>query len=150
MVARKWLVTFWQIKCSLHNENIMMVDGFHSESFAWWLCRHKSRVSCQKGPTRHAYAWQIGPFWQDTIEISSYWLRDSIKIYLTVPSNNTGSCGIIASLDRRVCNDTWLMSTSSMSTRPSLISIIRNNANMVEDLPLPVRPQTPIWNLIES
>ena len=30
----------------------------------WW--RHHvlyiSRVSCQKGPTRHAYAWQIGPF----------------------------------------------------------------------------------------
>ena len=25
-----------------------------------------SRVSCQKGPTRHAYAWQIRPFWQDT------------------------------------------------------------------------------------
>ena len=26
-------------------------------------------VSCQKGPTRHAYAWQIGPFWQDTLEM---------------------------------------------------------------------------------
>ena len=26
-------------------------------------------VSCQKGPTRHAYAWQIGAFWQDTLEI---------------------------------------------------------------------------------
>ena len=25
-------------------------------------------VSCQKGPTRHAYAWQIGPFYQDTLE----------------------------------------------------------------------------------
>ena len=25
-------------------------------------------VSYQKGPTRHAYAWQIGPFWQDTLE----------------------------------------------------------------------------------
>ena len=25
-------------------------------------------VSCQKGPTRHAYAWQIGPFWQDTLD----------------------------------------------------------------------------------
>ena len=25
-------------------------------------------VSCQKVPTRHAYAWQIGPFWQDTLE----------------------------------------------------------------------------------
>ena len=30
----------------------------------------KSKVSCQKGPTRHAYAWQIGPFWQDTLDIS--------------------------------------------------------------------------------
>ena len=29
-----------------------------------------SRVSCQKGPTRHAYAWQIGPFWQDTLDMS--------------------------------------------------------------------------------
>ena len=28
-------------------------------------------VSCQKGPTRHAYAWQIGPFWQDTLEITT-------------------------------------------------------------------------------
>ena len=28
-----------------------------------------SRVSCQKGPTRHAYAWQIGPFGQDTHDI---------------------------------------------------------------------------------
>ena len=27
------------------------------------------RVSCWKGPTRHAYAWQIGPFWQDTLDI---------------------------------------------------------------------------------
>ena len=26
-------------------------------------------VSCQKGPTRHAYAWQIGPFWQDTLDM---------------------------------------------------------------------------------
>ena len=26
-------------------------------------------VSCQKGPTRHAYAWQIGPFWQDNLDI---------------------------------------------------------------------------------
>ena len=28
-----------------------------------------SIVSCQKGPTRHAYAWQIGPFWQDTLDV---------------------------------------------------------------------------------
>ena len=28
-------------------------------------------VSCQKCPTRHAYAWQIGTFWQDTLNILS-------------------------------------------------------------------------------
>ena len=28
-------------------------------------------VSYQKGPTRHAHAWQIGPFWQDTLDISN-------------------------------------------------------------------------------
>ena len=31
-----------------------------------------SRVSCQKGPSRHAYAWQKGPFWQDTIDMRVY------------------------------------------------------------------------------
>ena len=25
-------------------------------------------VSCQKGPTRHAYAWQIRAFWQETLD----------------------------------------------------------------------------------
>ena len=29
-----------------------------------------SMVSCQKGPICHAYAWQIGPFWQDTLDIT--------------------------------------------------------------------------------
>ena len=33
--------------------------------------RQISRVSCQKGPTHHAYAWQIGPFWQDTLDMWS-------------------------------------------------------------------------------
>ena len=28
-----------------------------------------SMVSCQKGPTHHAHAWQIGPFWQDTLNV---------------------------------------------------------------------------------
>ena len=27
------------------------------------------RVSCQKGPICHAQAWQVGPFWQDTIDM---------------------------------------------------------------------------------
>ena len=37
-----------------------------------------SMVSCQKGPTRHAYAWQMGPFWQDTLvfAFNSWWPYD--------------------------------------------------------------------------
>ena len=37
-----------------------------------FIAVHMSRVSCQKGPTRHAYAWQIGPFWQDTLDVSEW------------------------------------------------------------------------------
>ena len=29
-----------------------------------------SRVSCQKGHICYAYAWRVGPFWQDTIDIA--------------------------------------------------------------------------------
>ena len=34
----------------------------------------------QKGPTRHAYAWQIGPFWQDTLDIWSIIKQDKSKM----------------------------------------------------------------------
>ena len=43
------------------------------------LLVHISRVSCQKGPTRHAYAWQIRPFWQDTLDMF-YVIRLSISL----------------------------------------------------------------------
>ena len=45
-----------------------------------------SRVSCQKCPTRHAYAWQIGPFWQDTLDILIHLLGRvtcSLRIYVS-------------------------------------------------------------------
>ena len=35
-------------------------------------------VSCQKGPTRHAYAWQIGPFQQDTHDV--YHTKSTINL----------------------------------------------------------------------
>ena len=43
-------------------------------------------VSCQKGPTRHAYAWQIGLFWQasiyawHSIAVSGVYIRTMNKI----------------------------------------------------------------------
>ena len=45
-------------------------------AFVW--CTDISMVPCQKGPTRHAYAWQIGPFSQDTIDL---WDRFILRTY---------------------------------------------------------------------
>ena len=39
------------------------------QAFCFYCSTHITRASCQKGPTRHAYAWQIGPFWQDTLDL---------------------------------------------------------------------------------
>ena len=41
--------------------------SFEMQTFSMHI--HILMVSCQKGPTRHAYTWQIGPFWQDTLDI---------------------------------------------------------------------------------
>ena len=42
-----------------------------------------SMVSYQKGPTRHAYAWQIGPFWQDTLDVWLLSVATGSKIMLS-------------------------------------------------------------------
>ena len=48
---------------------ISLIQGFRRTSTAWSGVVSISMVSWQKGPTRHAYAWQIGPFWQDTLDM---------------------------------------------------------------------------------
>ena len=48
------------ISSSVHQRNMKFC------SFAMPLVL--KMVSCKKGPTRHAYTWLIGPFWQDTLE----------------------------------------------------------------------------------
>ena len=58
------------------SENVICMS--HERIETGWP--HISMVSCQTGPTRHAYAWKIGPFWQDTLDISiskldRYWFR---------------------------------------------------------------------------
>ena len=45
-------------------------DGIMTTLFLMTLHTRNSMVSCQKGPIRHAYAWQLGPFWQDTLELT--------------------------------------------------------------------------------
>ena len=43
---------------------------------------HISKVSCQKGPTRHAYAWQIGPFWKDTLDL--WEMGNTVYLYVNI------------------------------------------------------------------
>ena len=45
--------------CGLANHQLYLLNQIHT-----------SMVSYQKGPTRHAYAWQIGPFWQNTLDMT--------------------------------------------------------------------------------
>ena len=42
---------------------------------------HMSMLSCQKGPTRHASAWQIGPFCQDTLDQVSLCVANGCRQY---------------------------------------------------------------------
>ena len=50
---------------------LRLLSKIFSQTLLSVISDHDSRVSCQKGPNHHAYAWQIGPFWQDTLELTS-------------------------------------------------------------------------------
>ena len=39
--------------------------GGMNKTVSFQIQMEMSMASCQKGPTGHAYVWQIGPFWQD-------------------------------------------------------------------------------------
>ena len=58
--TRYWIFSFYRSTC------VIIINQHNAMD-----CYNISRVSCQKGPTRHAYAWQIGPFWQDTLDMIS-------------------------------------------------------------------------------
>ena len=58
-----------------------------------------SMVSCQKGPTCHAYAWQIGPFWQDTLDVSNSPRGDTAYMKVAVGLLSQGT----VRLGRRWC-----------------------------------------------
>ena len=85
-----WLAFYWQyfqiylfeinfpylqaINFTLHGTSLLLVSlmGWcqtSNMSLSGPVLTQKSMVSCQKGPTCHTNAWQIGPFWQDTLEI---------------------------------------------------------------------------------
>ena len=49
--------------------NSLSVTSVHTHVEGWKAVTDILMVSCQKGPTCHAYPWQIGPFWQDTLNM---------------------------------------------------------------------------------
>ena len=62
---RNYLLSLVISGIETHSDEVSFAQGL------WRLMMDSlSMVSCQKGPTSHAYAWQIGPFWQDTPTIS--------------------------------------------------------------------------------
>ena len=72
--------------------------------YVWNIKRTISMVSCQKGPTRHAYAWQIGPFWHDILDMcwcfkagSQLHLTQIYEIILSPEACNNFSVGRMCS-----------------------------------------------------
>ena len=55
---------------SWHGNSFLFIVFVRGIFWSLMVTDHISMVSCQKGPTRHVYAWQIGPFWQDTLDMA--------------------------------------------------------------------------------
>ena len=58
---------FQSVACNVRSNHLFQASMWHNDTLYF------TSVSCQKGPTRHAYAWQIGPFGQDTLEHHRSW-----------------------------------------------------------------------------
>ena len=68
------------------------------------------------------------------ISSSEYWLKGS-RLYLTVPTNNTGSCGMMERFCRRSWRWIFPTLTLSISILPPFSSTRRNRAVPRDDLP---------------
>ena len=84
LITAMGISLFIVVNLQMHNKRILwqltFFYDFRWDQLAFLLyvfmnmhghIEYVSRVSCQKGPTHHAYAWQIGPFWQDTLDLKS-------------------------------------------------------------------------------
>ena len=69
-------------------------------------------------------------------------LKGSI-LYLRVPWNSVGSCGITVTLDLKIYKFTSFISIPSIYIEPDSSSIIRDKVKARVDFPAPVLPTTP-------
>ena len=72
---------------------------------------HNSMVSCQKGLTRHAYIWQIGPIWQDTTICPVCWHQTYDNFAPAFPLEMIPYCKAIGRQDAFSCLRCSLHST---------------------------------------
>ena len=66
-ICLQWQYTLEIVISSVHLQRFHLIWMYACNRERATGCQLISRVSCQKGPTHHTYAWQIGPFWQDTL-----------------------------------------------------------------------------------
>lgn len=74
---------------------------------------------------------------------SEYSLNGS-KLVRIVPENNTGSWGMMESLDRKSCSPNSCISMPSIMILPSFLANL-NKAAIKDDFPAPVLPTIPIF-----
>mmetsp|Transcript_10044 Transcript_10044/g.29734 ORF Transcript_10044/g.29734 Transcript_10044/m.29734 type:complete len:207 (+) Transcript_10044:199-819(+) len=79
-----------------------------------------------------------------SMSASVYSAKGSI-LKRSVPEKRCGSWGITARPRRRRCSGTRPVSTPSMAMVPASTSLSRARLSSIEDLPEPVRPQTPTF-----
>lgn len=128
----------WRCSCFSGTERMNLID---------WLTKTSETIN--KAHVIPCTAWLFASFVTNMsflVNSAKLWLPFLYeKLYLSVPVNKTGSCGMMARRDLRVDKSTLVMSSPSMRMVPSVISSIRKNASVAEVLPLPVLPQIPIW-----
>lgn len=95
-----------------------------------------------------SYFWEKPSIYRLTSHIM--WSENSIsgsRFLRTVPSNITGCCGTMLSLERSSWSCILQMSTSSINIFPFLGSTTRNRACTKVDFPLPLFPTMPTFFL---
>lgn len=114
-------------------------------SCLWPWLKKSTSISTSSPPLPSIIA-HNSTFRNAVIKSSSLWLSHGSRFVLIVPYKKNGSCGMAFSRDRTSCRGTSEISMSSIKMLPWEISIMRKSASTREDLPLPLRPQMPIFS----
>ena len=81
----EYTIRYVLLRYTVYDSHILLTNLKYIYTLIWTVSAfYISVVSCQKGSTLHAYAWQIGPFWQGTLDIQCIIATDSVDEMRTV------------------------------------------------------------------